>query len=165
MNEEKATVVENEAVKVIDNEETIRESFMPDNKNKENVEVNNKSTKTQKEDRKRKTVIIDIADEDEEEENKYIVEFSRTYAFEGEKISELDLSGLEDVTYNQMNEAESIYKKIAKNQSVVPDSTKEYAIAMAHMLTGLPIEFFKLISGKDLKKVHSVVFNFFYKED
>lgn len=231
MNEEKATVVENEAVKVIDNEETIRESFMPDNESEETIrdtalsndkdrktadkpfisidadrktiedeiytdgrfvgdtfskienvtnaieDISLKDNKTTKSIRDiendtgelvlkpKNTIFVDIPAEAEDEDLDYIVELSSVYKFEGKLISKLDLRGLEAVNYFKMQEIDKVYKKLSPTFTSTPELTPEYAIAAAQVLTGLPLEFFKYLSGRDIRKIRTRVINFFYKED
>lgn len=115
--------------------------------------------------KKQDTVVINIPDDTEDEELSNIIKFSKTYEFEGEKISEIDLSEIENVNYIKMQEVEKAYKKLPQTLTIQPESTMEYAMAMAHVLTGLPLEFFKYISGKDLRRIKTRVINFFYGTD
>lgn len=217
MNEEKATVVENEEVKVIDNEETIRDTYILNDKDRktadkpfisidaggktiedeiytdgrsagdtfskiENVtnaigdiiSKNDKTTKSVRDTendtgelvlKPKNTIIVDIPAEAEDEELDYIVELSSVYKFEGKLISELDLRGLEAVNYFKMQEIDKVYKKLSPTFTSTPELTPEYAIAAAQVLTGLPLEFFKYLSGRDIRKIRTRVINFFYKED
>lgn len=104
---------------------------------------------------------IEVDDTDNTDEDDGIVKLSQTYKFDGEVISELDLSGLEDLGQIEAQKIEKLYKKFAKgNISVQPELTDEYAIVTAHHLTGLPLEFFKHIRHKDILKIRNRVINF-----
>lgn len=189
MNEEKATVVENEAVKVIENEETIRDTDVSNDTDRktagkpfisidadskaieDEIDTDGKSIRDTENDtgelvlKPKNTIVVDIPAEAEDEDLDYIVELSSVYKFEGKLISELDLRGLESVNYFKMQEIDKVYKKLSPTFTSTPELTPEYAIAAAQVLTGLPLEFFKYLSGRDIRKIRTRVINFFYKED
>lgn len=102
---------------------------------------------------------------DEDLNVEYIVKFSKKYMFEGDIINEIDLSGLEDLGFDNLQEIEKIYKKITKSYTSTPDLTDEYALAAAAVVTGLPIEFFTRISLKDIKRIRNRVIGFLYITD
>ena len=109
------------------------------------VEVKNVATDTKK--------VVDIIIPEEEEKVDNIIKLSQTYNFEGEHISEVDLTNLENLNALQMQDIEKLYRKIAKSASSTPELTIEYAMATASKLTDLPLEFYQRISGKDITKI------------
>ena len=117
------------------------------------VEVKNVATDTKK--------VVDIIIPEEEEKVDNIIKLSQTYNFEGEHISEVDLTNLENLNALQMQ----LYRKIAKSASSTPELTIEYAMATASKLTDLPLEFYQRISGKDITKIKNRIINFLYSED
>ena len=116
------------------------------------VEVKNVATDTKK--------VVDIIIPEEEEKVDNIIKLSQTYNFEGEHISEVDLTNLENLNALQMQDIEKLYRKIAKSASSTPELTIEYAIA-----TASPLEFYQRISGKDITKIKNRIINFLYSED
>ena len=106
------------------------------------------------------TVKIDISAEDETIDN--VVEFTKRYDFEGKTIDKIDLSGIEDMSGATAQKVEQLYRKITKNISASPETTLDYAMAIASILTDLPVEFFKQINAKDLMKIKIRVVNFYY---
>lgn len=94
-----------------------------------------------------------------DEEN--ILEFTKTYEFEGEKISTLDLSGLKDLTAETMIRAGNIMAQ-AGTAAVVPENNLHYALIIAADATGMPIEFFKKLNLRDAIQVKSRVTRVFY---
>ncbi len=93
-----------------------------------------------------------------------IVELSKTYDFEGKKISKLDFSGLENITANNMIKA----NKVLTNSgavSIMPENDLYYALIIAADATRIPIEFFKGLNPRDAIKVKNVVTSFFYGEE
>ena len=112
---------------------------------------------------KKPTKVITTDVEEEKLDN--VITLSQSYDFEGEIIETLDLTKIEDLNAIQMQKADNIYRKLTKNVSTTPELTYDYAIAVAHVLTGYPLEFFKKISAKDLTKIKTRVINFLYSED
>ena len=96
--------------------------------------------------------VVDIIIPEEEEKVDNIIKLSQTYNFEGEHISEVDLTNLENLNALQMQDIEKLYRKIAKSASSTPELTIEYAMATASKLTDLPLEFYQRISGKDIQR-------------
>ena len=121
------------------------------------VEVKNVATDTKK--------VVDIIIPEEEEKVDNIIKLSQTYNFEGEHISEVDLTNIENLNALQMQDIEKLYRKIAKSASSTPELTIEYAMATASKLTDLPLEFYQRISGKDITKIKNRIINFLYSED
>lgn len=107
--------------------------------------------------------VIKIDTEEEKLDN--VIKLSQTYDFEGEKISTIDLTKLEDLNAIQMQKADNIYRKITKSPASMPETTYDYAIAVAHILTEYPVEFFRKINARDLTKIKLRIVNFLYGED
>ena len=93
-----------------------------------------------------------------------VVELSKKYRFEGEIIDTIDLSGIENITGEEAQVIDKLYRKITKNPSVTPELTLDYAMAAASILSGLPVEFFKHISMKDILKMKNRIINFLYAD-
>lgn len=90
--------------------------------------------------------------------------FSKEYEFEGRKIKEVDLSGLEDLTADDLVKANKVFTTNG-NFATVPEITLEYAIILAASVSHLPLEFFQQLKAKDSLKVKNRVTNFLYGED
>ena len=106
--------------------------------------------------------VVEITAEDEDETADLDVELSKIYKYEGETIERINLSGLEDISVEQQHAVDKLYRKITKNISSTPEFTPDYAVAMASVLTDLPLEFLKHISFKDKIKLKNAVMNFLY---
>lgn len=108
----------------------------------------------------------DILDEENEneEENELLVVFKKPYTFEGKEYNEIDLSGIEDMTGDQLITAHRLFAK-SKGVSLTPELDPGYAAIVGSMVTGKPIEFFKYLPAKELAKVKRVVSGFFFSED
>lgn len=107
---------------------------------------------------------IKKATEAAEASKEAIIKLSRTYDFEGEKIKTIDMSGLENITANDMIKA----NKVLNNNgtvTVLPETNLEYTLIIAASASGLPIEFFKTLVPKDAMKVKNRVTSFFFGEE
>lgn len=96
--------------------------------------------------------------------NPNIVTFSKPYKFEDKSYTEVDLSGMECLTAEDMISA-SHYLTSKGNVSPTQEMNIEYACFMAGKATGLPVEFFRRLPLKDAVKIKNRVTNFFYGED
>ena len=80
--------------------------------------------------------------EAEDQEESLILKFRRPYLFEGQEYTELDLSGLEDVTAGTL---ENIGKILTKKSPGLNPATIEmemgYCELLAARVTGKPLEF------------------------
>ena len=96
-------------------------------------------------------------------DDKKTVELSRTYEFEGEKISVLRFSGLEDITARDMIRANNIMMDAGTNV-VIPENTLYFTLIIASDTTGLPLEFFMQLRPRDAMSVRRFVSNYFFSE-
>ncbi len=109
--------------------------------------------------------IVGIKDNGEKaaSDEKKILELSGIYEFEGEKISSLDFSGLENLTTESMIRANNIMEN-AGMAPAVPENTMYYALIIASDATGVPIELLKKLNIKDAFRMRRMVTRFFLTE-
>lgn len=93
-------------------------------------------------------------------EEPLVVSFSKTYDFEGKKITEVDLSGLEDVTAATMIKANRVLVASGDVQ-IMPENSLHYALIIAAECTEYPIEFYKMLNPVDALRVKNAVNAFF----
>lgn len=98
------------------------------------------------------------------EEAENIVKLSKTYDFEGEKVSQIDFFGLENITADDMIRANKVLST-SGTVSILPENDLHYTLIIASSATGLPIEFFKALKPKDAIRVKNTVTSFFYGEE
>lgn len=111
-----------------------------------------------------KVMSLDEAKKDKAEaagEDSLVVSLTRTYDFEGEKVSEIDFSGLEDVTAKTMIKANKVLVS-AGDVQILPENSLHYALIIASECTKYPIEFYELLKPNDAIRVKNAVTNFFY---
>lgn len=99
-----------------------------------------------------------------EVESETLVKFSKPYSFEGKTYTEIDLSGMENLSAEDMVAAEKFLFK-SGIISPMPDMTVEYVCFIANKASDLPVEFFKGLHPKDMNRVKNKVTSFFYGED
>lgn len=92
------------------------------------------------------------------------LELTRTYLFDGEEVSSLEFSRLEEITAEDMIRASNIMADDGA-AAVIPENTLYYALIIAADATGMPIEFFKKLKPKDAIKVRRLVTHYFFGED
>ena len=93
-------------------------------------------------------------------EEKTVCKFENTYNFEGKEISEVDLTGLADVTAADMI---AVNRIMALNGAspVSQEFTMEYALQMAARVSKVPYEFYERLSMSDAFKGRRAVQSFF----
>lgn len=90
-----------------------------------------------------------------------ILTLTKTYNFEGEQISKIDFSGMENITANDMIKANRVMAA-SGSVSTFPEGDLHYALIIAASATGYPVEFFKTLKPKDAIRVKNKVTSFFY---
>ena len=106
----------------------------------------------------------DQAPEDGEEES-LVIRFGKPYRFEGREYTELDLSGLEDLTAADMIALENQYEKRNPGINVMPEVKLGYAMMMAARAAKLPVEFFDGLPQREAMKVKNRVMGFLFGSD
>ena len=99
-----------------------------------------------------------------EEENKYLIKFRKPFVWEDNTYTEIDMSGLEDLSAKDMIAAQRTMEK-SGSINVLPEMSLEYACIFASKATKMPVEFFQSLPPKEAIKVKNKVTNFFYGED
>lgn len=100
----------------------------------------------------------------EEKENNLILRFAKPYTFEEETCTEVDLSGLENITAADLIAAK---KQMSKGGSVdmIPEMSLEHATILASRVTGKPIEFFTRLPAREAIKLKNIVSGFIFGAD
>ena len=99
-----------------------------------------------------------------EPDKEKVLELTRVYVFEGEEVSDLDFSGLEDITAEDMIRANNIMTNDGA-AAIIPENSMYYALLIASDVTGMPIEFFKKLKPRDAIGVRRMVTHYFFGED
>ena len=103
--------------------------------------------------------------EDTEPED-LILRFAKPYKFGGQEYTEVDLSGLEDVTAGVLGSVGKITAK--KNPGMNPalqEMSLTFCTYLAQRVAKLPLEFFTGLPAKEAIKLKAMVTNFLYGGD
>ncbi|MGG4470033.1 phage tail assembly protein [Paenibacillus alvei] len=90
---------------------------------------------------------------------KGLVKFNKPFSFDGEVHAEIDLSGIENLTGQDLDDAENMLMRVNK-PSMVPEMSMTYLFFLASKATGKPQEFFFQLAAKDSLKVKRTVTSF-----
>lgn len=99
-----------------------------------------------------------------EVDNNYILRFGKPYAFDDEVYSEVDLSGIEDITAADMIAAQKVMNK-GGTIEVLPEMSMQYACVIASRVAKKPIEFFTGLPAKDAIRLKNIVTGFIFGAD
>lgn len=95
-----------------------------------------------------------------------VLRFAKPYKFGGVEYTEVDLSGLEDVTAGVL---ESVGKITAKKNPGMNPALQEMSLTfctyLAQRVAKLPLEFFTGLPAKEAIKLKALVTNFLYGGD
>ena len=103
--------------------------------------------------------------EDTEPED-LVLRFGKPYKFGGQEYTEVDLSGLEDVTAGVLENVGKIAAK--KNPGMNPalqEMSLTFCIYMAQRVAKLPLEFFEKLPAKEAIKLKTMVTGFLFGAD
>lgn len=97
-------------------------------------------------------------------ENYWAIKLKNPITFEGTAYSEINLTGLENIKAADMVR---INRQMTRNGSiaVTPELTLEYALNMANLATGLPLEFFDQLPPYAAIAVKERVVSFLYGKE
>lgn len=108
------------------------------------------------------TASVDAEDDDEVS---LVIKFKKPYHFEGKEYTEIDLSGMEDLTGADMIAVNKIMSRASARLEIMPEVTVEYACYFAARATRLPVEFFMNLPTRESMKVKTRVMGFLFGSD
>ena len=86
-----------------------------------------------------------------------IVKFAKPYSFEGTEYTEVDLSGMDKLTIQDMIDIQkSLANELASLAAL--EATTSFAQEMATKASGKPVEFFKLMPRAKIKQVQTAMY-------
>lgn len=105
------------------------------------------------------------ASTEENDEMSMVVVFKKPYHFEGKEYTEVDLSGMDDLTGADMIAINKIMQRTSAGIDVMPEVSVEYAFHFASRAAKLPVEFFTNLPPKESMKVKNRVMGFLFGSD
>lgn len=100
-----------------------------------------------------------------EETESLLIKFKKPYVFERKEYTEIDLSGLEDLSAADMIAVNKIMNRTSAGIDVMPEVSLEYACIFASKATKQPIEFFTNLPPREAMKVKNRVMGFLFGAD
>ena len=104
---------------------------------------------------------IEKQEQEQESINPSKIVFKKPYVFEGKTYNEIDLSGLEDMTGEDLIRIEKALRMTGV-KSLNFEMTPEGAFMYAAQAAGVPVEFFDLLPIAEARKIRVVVINFIW---
>lgn len=102
---------------------------------------------------------------EENEEASLVIKLKKPYLFERKEYTEIDLSGMEDMTGADMIAVNKIMQRTSAGIDVMPEVSVEYAFYFAARAAKLPVEFFTNLPPKESMKVKNRVMGFLFGSD
>lgn len=100
------------------------------------------------------------------EENELLLHFKKPFRWEDKEYTEVDLSGLEELTAMDLERAYREYAQTAGlNLAAVPELSVQYACIIAAKVAKKPQEFFEALPAKYALELRNMVRNYFFGED
>lgn len=101
--------------------------------------------------------------EEVNEEEGMVIKFKKPYTFENKEYTEIDLSGMDDLTGADMIAVNKIMKRNGGGGiDVMPEVSVEYACYFAARAAKQPVEFFTNLPPRELMKVKNRVMGFLF---
>lgn len=95
-------------------------------------------------------------------DKKGVIIFSKPYEYECVKHNEIDLSGLEGLSTDDLLTAENLYHRAGGN-AANPETTTMYSMILAHIASNKPLEFFGKLPAKEGLKIKREVYSFLFR--
>lgn len=105
--------------------------------------------------------------ETEEVEDGLVISLKKPYLFEGKTYTEIDLTGMEELTGEDMIAINKIMQRTSPGAGtdVMPEVSTEYACYFAAKAAKLPVEFFMLLPAWAMLRVKNRVMGFLFGSD
>ncbi len=102
--------------------------------------------------------------EDMVEDERFVIKLTRPYEFERKVYTEIDLTGMEELTGTDMIAINKIMQRTTgADLDVMPEVSVEYACYFAARAAKLPVEFFFQLPPNILMKVKNRVIGFLFR--
>ncbi len=107
---------------------------------------------------------INAENVEKKEENNLIIVLKKPVKFEEKQYDQIDLSGLNDIKAKDMID---INRRMTRggNVDATPELTLEYALNMANVATGLPLEFFEQLPPRVALEIRGCITGFLFRQE
>ncbi len=105
-----------------------------------------------------------ITKEERTEKNNLVIKLNMPVKFEGEQHDKIDLTGLNNIRAKDMID---INRRMTRsgNTDSTPELSLEYALNMANLATGMPLEFFEQLPPYAALAVRGRVTSFLFSQE
>lgn len=113
-------------------------------------------------------VKAEVKAEAKTDDDDLFVKFRKPYTFEGKTYEGLDMSGLEDLSGQDLRNIESMaarFGSLEENVNPMRETSISYALAAAMQVTGQPMEFFNRLPFRDMLLIKYTFEGFMFAED
>lgn len=101
----------------------------------------------------------------DDKDDSMILKFKKPYCFEKKEYTEVDLSGLEEMTANDMIAVNKIMGRTSSGSDIMPEATLEYLCYMAARAAKLPVEFFTGLPCREVVRFKNKMLGFLFGSD
>lgn len=91
-----------------------------------------------------------------------VIRLSKAVMHMGNPVRELDLTGLDSLTLDDMTELYNLYEELGGTGTIMQESSLLFAKLVMQRLTGLTMETLGQIPAKDAVKLKNRLYRFFY---
>lgn len=98
-------------------------------------------------------------------EDSLVIKFGKPYQFDRKEYTEIDLSGMENLTGDDMVAINRHMARSLSGSAAVPEMCVEYACYFAGRAAKLPVEFFMGLPAREVLKVKNRVVGFLFGQD
>jgi len=96
--------------------------------------------------------------------NAYLVKFNKPYEFEGQEYNDLDLSKLEEITSQDLIDANRMYLT-QTSMPAISEADIYFTLLIASSVTGKPLNFFEKLPAREGMKVKRIVSDFLFLDN
>lgn len=115
--------------------------------------------------KEQETVEATVSETPVDDEDSLVIKFKKPFTFEQKEYEEIDLTGLEDLTAQDMVSVDRILKRHNSGIDVMPEVSMEYALNLAAKAAKQPIEFFQALPPREAMKVKNRIMGFLFGSD
>lgn len=115
--------------------------------------------------KEQETVEATVSETPVDDEDSLVIKFKKPFTFEQKEYEEIDLTGLEDLTAQDMVSVDRILKRHSSGIDVMPEVSMEYALNLAAKAAKQPIEFFQALPPREAMKVKNRIMGFLFGSD
>lgn len=102
------------------------------------------------------------AEVEAEDDDNLVIKFKKPFVFERTTYTEIDLSGLDDLSAADMIAVNKYMSRTSSGVDIMPEVSMEYAINLAAKAAKMPIEFFMALPPREAMKVKNRVMGFLF---